>query len=91
MLSKASFDLDHSNNPVVKLEITSTPDVRDKIAKRFIEALGNSSQWCEIFPSGESEYIIYPVRPEEMRKMAAHLVARADESEGKTVKTKGAK
>lgn len=91
MLSKATFDLDHSNNPVVKLEISSTPDVRDKIAKRFTEALGNISQWCEIFPSGEGEYIIYPVKPEELRRSAEHLTARADEYEKNTTKTKNLK
>lgn len=79
MLSKASFDLDAQNNPIVKLEIASTPDVRDKIAKRFIESLRHESTWCQILPNSESEYIIWPILPDEFRKHAEWLLARADE------------
>lgn len=78
MLSKAFFDLDQSNNPVIEVEVASTPDVRDKIAKRFIERLGSESQWCEILPVSESKYIIFPLTPSELRKTAALMIDRAD-------------
>ena len=84
LLSKSIFDLDHSNNPILKLEIKSSPDVRDKIARRFIEGLGNTSQWLEIYPNGEGEYIVYPVTPERLRDQAKYMIARADELERKT-------
>jgi len=81
MQSKVIFDLDYSNNPVVNLRISSSPDVRDKIAKRFIEALGKTSQWCEILPTADSEYTIFPITPEELRRHAGYMIARADELE----------
>lgn len=85
MLSKAFFDLDHSNNPVVNLEIVSTPDMRDKVAKRFIEAFAHTSQWCEILPTADSQYTIFPLKPDELRRHAEFMIARADELEGKAI------
>jgi hypothetical protein len=84
MLSKASFDLDAQNNPIVKLEIASTPDVRDKIANRFVQDFGHTSQWCEILVCGNSEYWIWPIKPEELRRVAAMMIEKADELERKT-------
>lgn len=81
MQSRATFDLDVFNNPIIKVEISSTPDVRDKIAKRFIENLGHASQWCNITPSGDGEYLIWPIKPEELRKQAEYMNAWADEIE----------
>lgn len=82
MYSKLSFDLDHSNNPVVKIEVTSSLDVRDKIAKRFTESFAHgSSQWCEILPTGDNEYWIWPIKPEELREKAKLMLLRADELE----------
>lgn len=84
MQSKATFDLDQSNNPGIRLEIISTPDVRDKIAKRVIESLGHTSQWCEILPVSDNEYFIWPIKPDELRMQAAHMLTAADELERKT-------
>jgi len=79
MLSKATFDLDHDNNPVVKLQIISTTDdVRDKIAKRFIEALGHESTWCQILSNGTNEYTIWPIAPSELREQAQYMIRLAD-------------
>jgi hypothetical protein len=85
MLSKAMFDLDVSNNPVIKLEITSSPDLRDKVAKRFIEAFAHTSQWCEILPTADNQYTIFALKPDELRRQAEFMIARADELEGKTL------
>lgn len=84
MESRASFDLDHSNSPVIRTNIKSSPDVRDKIAKRFIEALGHTSQWCGILPLGETEYMIYPIGPHELKEQAQFMLNRALELEQKT-------
>lgn len=81
--SKSVFDLDHANNPVISIEARSSDDVRDKVARRFIEALGGDSNWCQILPNGESQWIIYPIKPEEIRQHAAYMIARADEIEKK--------
>ena len=85
MLSKAFFDLDQSNNPVINLEIVSTPDMRDKVAKRFVEAFGHTSQWCEILPTANNTYTIFALKPDELRRQAEIMMARADELEGKTL------
>lgn len=77
--SKSVFDLDHSNNPIITLDVKSSDDMRDKVAKRFIEALGHTSQWCEILPNGETSWIVYPIKPEELRQQAAYMIAKADE------------
>ena len=84
MLSRASFDIDGQNNPIVKLEIASTPDVRDKIAKRFIEDFGHISQSCEIIVCGESEYWVWPIKPDQLRQAAAFMILKADELDRKT-------
>ncbi len=81
MQSRATFDLDHSNAPIIRTEIISTPDVRDKIAKRFIEALGHTSQWCGILPISETEYMIFPIGPHELKEQAKQMLHRAAELE----------
>lgn len=86
MQSKASFDLDAENNPIVKLEIASTPDVRDKIAKRFVEVFGHTSQWCELLICGESEYWIWPIKPDELRRVAANMIEKANELDASKAK-----
>ncbi len=86
MQSKASFDLDAQNNPIVKLEIASTPDVRDKIANRFVQEFGHTSQWCEILVCGNSEYWIWPIKPEELRRVATMMNEKADELERQKAK-----
>lgn len=84
MESRATFDLDHSNSPVIRAEIKSSLDVRDKIAKRFIEALGHNSQWCGILPISETEWMIYPLAPHELKEQAQFMINRAQELEQKT-------
>ncbi len=84
MQSRATFDLCHQNTPVILVEIASTPDVRDKIARRFIEKLGHTSQWCEILPTSDNQYIIFPLAPNELRKTAEYMLLKADELEKQT-------
>jgi hypothetical protein len=86
MESKAMFDIDSSNSPVIKLEVKSTTDLRDKVAKRFIEALGHESQWCEILSSGEGQYTIFPLTPAELRDKAECMLRRASKLEEETAK-----
>jgi len=41
--------LDELNNPIIRLEVaTNSDDLRDKVAKRFTEALGHTSHHCSI-------------------------------------------
>lgn len=84
MQSKATFDLCHSNTPVILVETASTSDVRDKIARRFIEKLGHVSQWCEILPTADNQYVIFPLAPSELRKQAEYMLSKAEELEKQT-------
>jgi hypothetical protein len=84
MQSRATFDLDHSNAAIIRAEIIATPDVRDKIAKRFIESLGHTSQWCGILPISETEYMIFPIGPHELKEQAKQMLYRAEELERQT-------
>jgi hypothetical protein len=87
MLSKSAFDLDSSNNPVIMVEAVSSGDVRDKIARRFVETFAHgSSQWCEILPSGESQFLIFPLKPEHLRQAAERMLEKADEWDAQTKK-----
>lgn len=81
MLSKSVFDLDQSNNPVIALEVKSSDDVRDKIAKRFTEKLATESRWCEILPNGSDGWVVFPLGPSELRKQAENMLAAAKDYE----------
>lgn len=83
MLSKSLFDLDHSNAPIIKAQILSSPDVRDKIAKRFIEELGHLSKWCCIQPISETDYMISPIGPHELMVHAEDMLKAALEYEAR--------
>lgn len=79
MQSKAMFDLDSHNNPVIDLSIVSSGDVRDKIAKRFIEQLGHLSTFCEIYGNESSGYSVFPINPRDLRDRASRMLQQADE------------
>lgn len=79
MLSRSTFDLDHFDNSVIKLQIASSSDLRDKVARRFIEKLGGNSQWCEILKNGDSEYIIVPIPHDELRRHGQEMIQMVED------------
>lgn len=63
MKSKVTFDLDESNNPIIKAEIHLTDDIRDKVATRFNEGFGYTSNLAIVkFGSIEREGFKYSVK-----------------------------
>lgn len=46
MKSKLTIDLDHDNQPVIKIDYFYSEDVRDKMVKRFLETFGGDSCWA---------------------------------------------
>lgn len=48
MKSKLRFELDEDNKPVIQLEVINSDDLRDKVAKKFLERLGSNSNYCLI-------------------------------------------
>ncbi|HMF73452.1 MAG TPA: hypothetical protein VK616_18355 [Flavitalea sp.] len=79
MLSKISIDLDEDNSPVIKIEYKESPDVRDKMVKRFMENFGGESRWANVrFENGwnhtpNSQFIVRPLNytdlPSELLQM----------------------
>lgn len=49
MKSKITVDVDHDNQPVLKIEYGASEDVRDKLVKKFLETFGGESRWAEFF------------------------------------------
>lgn len=47
MLSKLMIDLDHDNQPIIKIDYRASDDVRDKMVKRFLETFGGGSAWAQ--------------------------------------------
>jgi hypothetical protein len=43
MKSRVTFDLDGGNNPIILVHAEHSDDVRDKIARQFVERFGHSS------------------------------------------------
>lgn len=48
MKSKITIDVNWANEPVIKIQFVESEDLRDKMVKRYLERLGNRSEWCEI-------------------------------------------
>ncbi len=48
MKSKLKIDLDEYNNPIIELQIIESDDLRDKVAKRFLEKLEGDSIYALI-------------------------------------------
>lgn len=46
MKSRITLDVDHDNQPIIKIEYNPSDDVRDKLVKRFLETFGSESCWA---------------------------------------------
>jgi hypothetical protein len=73
MNSRISIDVDHDNQPVIKIEYKDSDDVRDKLVKKFLETYGHASRWSvseyQPNPPGttlNSVMLIRPITPENM-------------------------
>jgi len=67
MKSKVTYDFDGLMKPVIRATVAyGTDDVRDKLARTFIENLGYDSNLCTIHNEGvgesDSHYVIRPVK-----------------------------
>lgn len=66
MYSKVKFDIDEDNNPCIVAEIKHSDDVRDKIAARFFERLGENPILCKVSETGNNTLCITPMSPLEV-------------------------
>lgn len=79
MKSRVTFDLDGGNNPIILVHAEHSDDVRDKIARQFVERFGHSSNVCTMSfkPSvkdGTTDLSISPLpsfyfQPEEVMRL----------------------
>lgn len=49
MKSRITIDVDHDNQPIIKIEYSASEDVRDKLVKKFMETFGGDSRWAEFY------------------------------------------
>lgn len=49
MKSKITIDFDWDNQPIIRIEYEDSPDVRDKLVKRFMESFGGGSCFATFF------------------------------------------
>jgi hypothetical protein len=80
MKSSLKFDLREDNNqPIIKVVIEDSEDLRDKVARKFGETIGYDSlfAWCmfENNTEGKKTMFIEPVKDtlEELEKMKAAI------------------
>lgn len=61
MKSKITIDVDHDNQPVIKIEYVTSEDVRDKLVKKFLETFGGSSCWAEFYFVNDAQNMSHAV------------------------------
>lgn len=49
MKSKITIDVDWDNQPIIRIEHEDSPDVRDKLVKRFLETFAGDSCWATFY------------------------------------------
>lgn len=67
MKSKITIDVDFDNQPVIQIDYIDSPDVRDKLVKKFMETFGGSpftfTTWSYFKPDATT-IKLRPVPPE---------------------------
>ena len=76
MESKVAFDLNENNIPVISVKVKPSEDLRDKVAKKFIEDFGHSSWWCTAIFEQDGTMIITPITPQELEKQSRIMAAQ---------------
>ncbi len=66
MKSRISIDVDHDNQPIIKIGYYPSEDVRDKLVKKFLETFGGDSCWARFYydpANAEIPYREAAIRP----------------------------
>lgn len=69
MKSRASFDLDENNSPIIEFSVGDSEDMRDKVASRFAAKVEESS-YCRVEHEGVDSqnrlvWTIHPIPKED--------------------------
>lgn len=91
MKSRITIDVDHDNQPIIKIEYSASEDVRDKLVKRFLETFGGDSKWAEFaFINGipeaihgqvNSTAIVRPITPHQLKDELPQMTYIVNEHE----------
>ena len=86
MKSRITIEIDHDNQPIIQIQYEESPDVRDKLVKRFLESFGGSSCWATFYFSQNSEYgdisaSIRPIHPTNLPEAVKPMIAEAAKHE----------
>jgi len=49
MKSKITIEIDHDNQPIIRIAYEYSPDVRDTLVKRFLESFGSDACWSKFY------------------------------------------
>jgi len=67
MNSRISIDVDHDNQPVIKIEYKDSDDVRDKLVKKFLETFAGISCYASFYFLDSSEMVVHNNRTAMLR------------------------
>lgn len=93
MKSKITIDMDWDNQPIILIEYEESPDVRDKMVKRFMETFGGESYFATFHFKQDNLDPNFKfnrkavVRPIEPQKLQEHLPILNDIVNGTTKQT----
>lgn len=79
----AGLDNNDSFQPVIRVHLQDSDDVRDGLLKSFFQSLGGESNWLMVnfhndtFGDETQRITIYPVRPSELKENANLMLNRA--------------
>lgn len=80
MKSKITIEIDHDNQPIIKIDYEPSPDVRDSLVKRFLETFEGKSCYCTFYfidiPSQATGSLarIRPIKPDDMKDVAKTML-----------------
>lgn len=89
MKSKITIDVDHDNQPIIKIEYNYSEDVRDKLVKKFLETFGGSSCYASFFYESHEPHnighvtgvsIVSPVSISKIRPISPHSLLEESET-----------
>lgn len=86
MKSRISIDVDHDNQPIIKIDYVPSEDVRDKLVKKFMETF-SGHLWARFLyadfsnPDYIKTTVIRPIKLEELNDEWQSMKQTAEEHE----------
>jgi hypothetical protein len=83
MKSRITIEIDHDNQPIIKINYEPSGDVRDALVKRFMESFGGASCWATFlfdnagYEANNRVATIRPIHPTELPEKVGSIVDEA--------------